>query len=920
MAAVMPQRRAVLTLSSLNFGSKLLAIGKTLLIATLFGTSGTLDAFWVAYSLPLTLPTLLTTVITVAFVPRFVKNLAGRTGPQAWRGANTLFTLAITLALVACATIFFWPDALVARMAPGLAPPVRAQAVSMMRLMLPCMLMLTMTSLLSALSYARERFALPAMDGVVINLSVIAAALLLARTLGVRALIAGITLGFFAQLVILLVGNRDLLRSSLRPAFALGHPDFLGPLAHLLPLLVGSVGAMLTGLVDQYFVSRLDAGSISALTYALMIAMLPVEVFAQAIITTHYPALGRGVASGNPHEVATIYRKGERLILLLTLPCAVLLITLARPIVVVLLEHGRFDAGSTSLTVEAMSILAVGMVFRSQAYFSYRVMHSMLRPWTQVAIGLAGVATCIGLNLLWAQRLGLRGVALSAVISQVQSALVAAVVVARLLHDRPSAAMRRAQWRLLLPIGVLALGVLGARWLIPQSLYEQSHRLWALAAGISAIPALALALAVAWWMRIPELVDIFTRLRGLYGPGAPEDAVADAVGSNLLQAAPAQSTMPMVPAPTAASPIARPGAAASGPYPAQADLDEQERWIAAVVDGCRARRLLSTLPYAKIAFWNEVVDTLPTRRGYGGALAHALGIADLSLPWRLLRAARGYDLVLLAGGERGDLIYAAIAGLLPGKRPPCVIADVHWQPETGVAHRLQRAILRAANRIVVQLQPHSEEEVAICSRMFGLPQHKFLAIPYSSSLTGYRLQAHDGDYILGGGKSFRDYPTLLAGLRGIDCEVRLGIAGDALAQRVRALVDERTNVRVYSEWSNADFLQQMAGCRIFVMPLLPRLARSAADQTLLNAMALSKIVVATDSIGPRIYIEDGVNGFLVREGAPDDWQRALSLVLALDAASASRISARARHDACVRFNERLRLARILQAACALLDR
>jgi putative peptidoglycan lipid II flippase len=505
-------RRAVLALSALNLSGKLLAIGKTLIIATLFGTSGVLDAFWVAYSLPLMLPTLLTTVITVAFVPRFVKSLEGRTGPEAWRGANTLFTLAIVLSVLACAAIAHWTGALVHRLAPGLAPENHAQAVDMVRMMLPCMLMLALSSLLSALSNARERFVLPGLDGVVNNTAIIAVALLFAHQLGVRALIVGITLGFFVQLCILVYGNRDLVRSSLRPALDLGHQDFLRPLAHLLPLMVGSIGAMLTGLVDQYFVSRLDPGSISALTYATMMAMLPVEVFAQAIITSYYPALGRGVAAGDNALVAATWRSGQRLILLLTLPCAVLLVALAKPIVVILLEHGRFDDRSTALTVQAMSILAIGMVFRSQAYFSYRVIHSMIRPWTQVLIGLAGVATCVGLNLVWAQRLGLRGVALSAVLSQLQSALIASLVVRRLLGtDAPGARLTTLQ--VLAPVGMLAAILLLARVAIPASLYEANHRLWAVACGLAAIPAGFAAIAVALRLRLPEAVDVVTRVR-----------------------------------------------------------------------------------------------------------------------------------------------------------------------------------------------------------------------------------------------------------------------------------------------------------------------------------------------------------------------------------------------------------------------
>ncbi len=509
-------RRAVFALSSLNLAGKFLAIGKTLIIATLFGTSGMLDAFWVAYSLPLMLPNLLTTVITVAFVPRFVKSLEGRSGVEAWRGANTLFTLAIAVAVLACVAIELGTDGLVRWLAPGLAAPYRQQAIDMIRLMLPCMLMLTVSSLLSALCNAREHFVLPGLGGVINNIAIILVALLFARTLGVRALVIGVTLGFFVQLCLLAFGNRDLLRSSLRPAFAFSHPDFLRPLGHLLPLLVGSFGATMTSLVDQYFVSHLDAGSISALTYALMMAMLPVEVFAQAVITSYYPALGRAVAADDHAAVAAAWRSGQRLILLLTLPCAVLLVGLAKPIVIVLLEHGRFDDRSTALTVEAMSLLSIGMVFRAQAYFSYRVLHSMIRPWTQVLIGLAGVATCIGLNLVWAQRWGLRGVALSAVLSQWQSAMISAFVVRRLLRSATPMPPLLSK-NLLVPIGLLAAGVLFVRAFIPDAIYASNHRLWAIVCGLAAIPAIVAAFVLALRMGLPEASALMERLRARRG-------------------------------------------------------------------------------------------------------------------------------------------------------------------------------------------------------------------------------------------------------------------------------------------------------------------------------------------------------------------------------------------------------------------
>jgi putative peptidoglycan lipid II flippase len=121
----------------LNGASKLLAIGKTMMVAALFGASASLDAFWVAYSLPLLLPSLLTTVVTVAFVPRFMANLEGREGPETWAGANTFFTVVVGVSLIASAAMFVFADALVGALAPGLAAEARTEAVSLSRLLLP---------------------------------------------------------------------------------------------------------------------------------------------------------------------------------------------------------------------------------------------------------------------------------------------------------------------------------------------------------------------------------------------------------------------------------------------------------------------------------------------------------------------------------------------------------------------------------------------------------------------------------------------------------------------------------------------------------------------------------------------------------------------------------------------------------------
>jgi putative peptidoglycan lipid II flippase len=144
-------------------------------------------------------------------------------------------------------------------------------------------------------------------------------------------------------------------------------------------------------------------------------------------------------------------------------------------------------------------------MFRSHTYFSYRVLNSALQAWTQVTIGLLGVATAILLNTLWAEKLGLRGIALSTTLSSLQSAILASICVRRLLGARPSGEQRRGLMRIFASIAVLGIVACAGLYLVPGTLQARSNTLWAIAAGATVIPAALLAFALAWKLKIPEV-------------------------------------------------------------------------------------------------------------------------------------------------------------------------------------------------------------------------------------------------------------------------------------------------------------------------------------------------------------------------------------------------------------------------------
>lgn len=351
------------------------------------------------------------------------------------------------------------------------------------------------------------------------------------------------------------------------------------------------------------------------------------------------------------------------------------------------------------------------------------------------------------------------------------------------------------------------------------------------------------------------------------------------------------------------------------------ELARQAAWIDATERRAAGFRILSTLPYPKVAFWNRVVTTVPSRPNFMTPLTRKAGIPDPFMIFRLLRRANGFQIVLLTGGERGDLIYAALSAVCPWIRTRNIIVDAHWQKSSGIFGRLQKWLLRIARPKLAQVQPHSVEEIDIYHAAFGIPVERMHAIPWSTSLIGYDIEPVEpaAPVILTGGYSLRDYSVFIPAAAALGVPVSLGVPAAEVDGSLRELVARHPTVTLHTGWSNADYYRQMARCSVYAMPIEQGLTRSTADRTILNAMHFGRIVVATDSIAPRIYIEDGVNGFLVRQPTIAAWTDALRTALALAPAARRQITDRAARDAKLKFNENVRLGRTLEAVITTLE-
>lgn len=509
-ASMLRQFRSTMLVSSLRLAGKSLGLVKILVIASIFGASGSLDAFWIAYTIPAMLPGVILGVVATAFIPRFMHSSAAGEDAMDWRGLNTLLTLVGTFVILLAILVAYANHGIVRFMAPGLPPDVHESAARLTALMSIAVLLFGANAMLTTLLQAMQRFTLLSLESVVSNIFIIAACLF-AWEFGIDALVIGVISGFAFHFILLAWGNRDLIARRLRPAFAFGHSDFRAPARHMTPLLIGYLGATGIAIVDRMFLSTLDSGAISILTYAVMLAALPMEVFGQAVLTVFYPALSQEYTRGSPASLMNMHVRGLRLLLFVLVPVSIILIVAADPLVTLLLQHGQFGLEETAMTASVLVALAISIPATGIKYLNFRLLHARQEPWTAVFIGLFCVCLNALLDYLLIGPYGVAGVAYATSISLIVAAILSSWIVRRRLGE---SIMRQ----LAVPVGILLLisaAMVGTALLLGSLLdiymvgttRPWLHAFWDLAAFL---PGLLVFLALGLWLKLDEarrLVD-----------------------------------------------------------------------------------------------------------------------------------------------------------------------------------------------------------------------------------------------------------------------------------------------------------------------------------------------------------------------------------------------------------------------------
>lgn len=400
--------RGTSVVGSATLLSRMMGLARDVVFARLTGAGDAADAFFVAFKIPNFFRRLFAEgAFSQAFVPVLAEyrqkggmaavkelnnHVAGALG-----GTLLLFTLfgVLFAPLVAGLFAFGWWWG-------GNEPQKFALATEMLRITFPYLMLISLTGFAGAILNSFDRFAIPALTPVLLNLVLIAAATVAAGWFdpAVMALAWGVLVAGVVQLIFQIP---FLIREGLlpRPRWNWQYPGVRKILRLIAPAIFGVSVTQISLVLDTMLASFLPTGSVTWLYFSDRLVELPLGVFGVAVATVILPNLSRQHAGGDPRRFRHTIDWALRCVTLIALPATVALFVLAEPLLTVLFQYGNMTPRDMNMAAWSLRAYTFGLLsfmlikVLAPGYFARQ------DTVTPVRFGLIAIASKMILSLLF---------------------------------------------------------------------------------------------------------------------------------------------------------------------------------------------------------------------------------------------------------------------------------------------------------------------------------------------------------------------------------------------------------------------------------------------------------------------------------------------------------------------------------------
>lgn len=414
--------------------TKALGFLKTAVTAAYFGMSVQTDIYNIADGIINQVFYAFTISVSVIIVPLYLArkeegDAAGK------RFARTAYVAMALLGGALMLLVFFLSPA-IARIMGREYEPVYIELLSQYMRVLAMGIMLTLvTNTIQSILNAERVYGFPSVCAMMHSVILIAFAVLFANSLGVWALVLSVPVAYLVQTVFLRVKARKYLDISLRET---GYDWRIKTLfVSMIPVFLSNATMELNGFVDKYLLAGLEAGAVTAVSYAMVLLVFATNIISIPITTVLFTDVSELCSRKQYDQVSGITEKAVTSVLLLCLPIMVIAISCADKIVSFVYGYGNFSPEAVRLTAAALAGYGFSIVFYVLKDVINRVSYALLETKLPMIVGIFSVFVHIGVAVLLTPYIGMMGVIWGTVASVGMTALLTLLVLSKkYLHCR----------------------------------------------------------------------------------------------------------------------------------------------------------------------------------------------------------------------------------------------------------------------------------------------------------------------------------------------------------------------------------------------------------------------------------------------------------------------------------------------------
>tara|TARA_R110000765_G_scaffold168384_3_gene273404 strand:+ start:21191 stop:22549 length:1359 start_codon:yes stop_codon:yes gene_type:complete len=404
---------------------------KEILIAETYGVSELLDTFLIAVLIPSFIQNVFIDAYGSVFIPNYLLEKKFNSHTGSFQSSSFIITLTIGMFMILLTYLFI--DFYLISLFPGHDNTYYELIKIQIWIILPCMLLWAISSLISGLLMADNKFLLSSINAIFIPLGIVGCLffqeILMEKTLALGMLIGSL----LSTLYLIIIGKKKNLLLFDKPDFK---SENMIVLLKQIPAKVSS--GLINGvnpMVDQYFSAQMAVGAIAALNYGYKIPMVAISLISVPLGSAILPYFSNK-ATGNFKDLYKNLLKILKVSIISTAIITILMIFLSKTIVELFFERGAFSSQNTVLVYVIQQMYLIQIPFYVVGIIMNKYLTAINKNNFLVISSIVSLLLNIILNYTLIEIMGIKGLALATSLVSLINALIIYLYIKNLQSKR----------------------------------------------------------------------------------------------------------------------------------------------------------------------------------------------------------------------------------------------------------------------------------------------------------------------------------------------------------------------------------------------------------------------------------------------------------------------------------------------------